>query len=409
MLSKSTDRMLSNPADDLRSPPASEREQSVSSETADTSTFRSVAKQIVGGTSTYGLGSILQRAVGFALIPIYTHYLTTADYGIVAVMTTLVGLLSVVLSFGLHGAVTRQYFDYEARNDEIRELLGTTFIFFLAASTLIALALTRWGAPLSSRIFEGVPFRPFVTLSIWAALFAASINIPMSLFRARKEPSKYVGVQLFSFLLTLALSIYLVVGRRQGALGRVTGGYYAGLATFIWACAYMSRAADLKFSPSKLRQSLAFGLPIIPHLLAAWALNVGDRVLLQRLAGLSEVGVYSLACQVAGLLALLVAAVNSAYTPVFYDLARNPTNASTVIGRITTVYFAIVAFSGLAITLFAKPVLSLIAPVAYLNAYRAVGPVTVGFLFQGLYFMTVTPIMYKRKTYILPILTAIAA
>ena len=52
-------------------------------------------KKLLRHTSVYGLGNILNKAVGFLLIPFYTHYLTTADYGTLELLdlsAALVGL-----------------------------------------------------------------------------------------------------------------------------------------------------------------------------------------------------------------------------------------------------------------------------------------------------------------------------
>ena len=33
-------------------------------------------------SAVYGLGAVAVKAVGFLMLPVYTHYLTPADYGI---------------------------------------------------------------------------------------------------------------------------------------------------------------------------------------------------------------------------------------------------------------------------------------------------------------------------------------
>ena len=41
-------------------------------------------KNVGAKSLTYGLGTVLIRAINILLLPLYTHYLTPADYGIVA-------------------------------------------------------------------------------------------------------------------------------------------------------------------------------------------------------------------------------------------------------------------------------------------------------------------------------------
>ena len=51
---------------------------------------------IIKNTTIYTIGNILPQAAGFFLLPIYTKYLTPADYGIVSSMQ----VLSTVFIFG---------------------------------------------------------------------------------------------------------------------------------------------------------------------------------------------------------------------------------------------------------------------------------------------------------------------
>ena len=45
----------------------------------------------------YGLGSVLLRGINLLVLPLYTHYLTPEDYGIVAISASLTALLSLIM------------------------------------------------------------------------------------------------------------------------------------------------------------------------------------------------------------------------------------------------------------------------------------------------------------------------
>ncbi len=52
----------------------------------------------------FGLAPILQKLVSLVLLPLYTHYLTAADYGEIELLTIITGLFGVVLRLELrHG------------------------------------------------------------------------------------------------------------------------------------------------------------------------------------------------------------------------------------------------------------------------------------------------------------------
>jgi len=45
--------------------------------------------KLVKTTAIYSIGQILPQAVRFILLPIYTHFLTPADYGVVSSIAVL--------------------------------------------------------------------------------------------------------------------------------------------------------------------------------------------------------------------------------------------------------------------------------------------------------------------------------
>src|SRR5215467_4945561 len=61
-------------------------------------------KNLAGKSFIYGLGSVLLRSINVLMLPLYTRFLTPADYGIVAVTSALTAFLSIVLPLSLYSA-----------------------------------------------------------------------------------------------------------------------------------------------------------------------------------------------------------------------------------------------------------------------------------------------------------------
>ena len=70
----------------------------------------------------YGLGTVLIRAINILVLPLYTHYLTPADYGIVAISTSLTALLSLVMPLSLYSAIVPFYYRYSSNSNRSRML-----------------------------------------------------------------------------------------------------------------------------------------------------------------------------------------------------------------------------------------------------------------------------------------------
>src|SRR5262245_58495702 len=92
-------------------------------------------KRLGKHSAIYGLGGLVQRILAVLLLPVYTRYLTPADYGTVETLVALMTVLVITLRLGITNAFIRFYFD--AREPEERRLvLRTSFWFTMGAATL---------------------------------------------------------------------------------------------------------------------------------------------------------------------------------------------------------------------------------------------------------------------------------
>lgn len=105
-----------------------------SSEQSNLST-RAVLKRLTRGSAAYGSADMLQKGIMLLLIPIYTRHMVPAESGVVGVATIIASIFSIVMGFGLRGAVVREYYDYRDDPDAIRSYLGTETIFALGTGS----------------------------------------------------------------------------------------------------------------------------------------------------------------------------------------------------------------------------------------------------------------------------------
>ncbi len=107
-----------------------------------------------------------------------------------------------------------------------------------------------------------------------------------------------------------------------GAGGRIMGQVLSVLAFAAVAVALMYRDRLLSFlvwRPDYLREALAFGLPLVPHIAGIYLLSTVDRLVVNSKLGLAEAGIYVVAVQLSAAMALVFDAINKAYVPWLYD------------------------------------------------------------------------------------------
>ena len=70
-------------------------------------------KKLVGNSFIFAVGNLGSKLISFVLVPLYTYYLTTKEYGQVDLVTTTVSLMIPIVSGGISVAVLRFALDKE--------------------------------------------------------------------------------------------------------------------------------------------------------------------------------------------------------------------------------------------------------------------------------------------------------
>jgi O-antigen/teichoic acid export membrane protein len=367
----------------------------------------SALRKLLGASAIYGLGSVLVRGVGFLLLPLYTRYLTPAEYGIVSLTVTVTTVLTMLYPLGLRGAVSRTY--YESGTDEQRkERVGTLWIAMLLSAAGMALLLDRVGPSLVAVVLPEVPFHPYLRLAVWTAFLGVLGITPLVLLQAQERPLTYVAVTMWMALTTTAVTVWLVIrfGNAEAYLrGTLIGGALAAIPYILLTI----RQVRLVFRVGVLLPALAFSLPLVPHALAGWALEMSDRAILTRLVPLPEVGVYALGYQLGAALGLLATAFNAAWVPfLFGTLKQEGQAAHPKLARLVTYYAMALCFIGLGWSLLVKHAIVFIAGPEFREAYRITWWVVAGTICSGLYLIPTNLLFWSRRTGVIPLLTLTA-
>jgi O-antigen/teichoic acid export membrane protein len=268
-------------------------------------------------SAIYGLGGLVSRILAVLLLPLYTSYLTPADYGRVETLVALNAILVTLLRAGISTAFFRFYFDSSEPEQRLK-VLRTAFWFTMATSTL-GLVL-GWIFASSISEFLNVHDDTLVRASfvgLWAQMNYEQLT---SLFRVEERSVAFVAASLANVLITIGATVLLVVRFDEGALGVVVGNFTGTLLVYLALLGYRREQLGLQFDRELLRRMNRFGLPLVPSGLALWALNFSDRFFLARIAGQEDVGRYSLGVRIASAMVLLLVAFRMAWPAFAYSI-----------------------------------------------------------------------------------------
>ncbi|MBM3947581.1 MAG: hypothetical protein FJ315_09345, partial [SAR202 cluster bacterium] len=195
-----------------------------------------------------------------------------------------------------------------------------------------------------------------------------------------------------------------VVVLKWGVLGALLGqlvGSGIGALPAHWIVVRRFRGASGPLAVwEHVRSALAFGLPVLPHILAMWVLNLSGRMVLLNLHSKEAAGVYSLAFTLGMLVHLGGISLISGFGPLYYARADEPAfraELPRLLGRYVTVH----TWTALCVACLSQDVLYLFIR---RNAdYHAAGPLVVWIAFGYWWFVTFyqlgfTVVEAKRQT-----------
>jgi O-antigen/teichoic acid export membrane protein len=364
-------------------------------------------KELLRHSAIYGLGSIVARVLGVLLLPLYTRYLSPADYGLIETLVALSAVLAALVAQGMKSAFFRFYFDSD---DEERRLLvvRTAFWYVLAASTAVLVVGAALAQPISWLLFgtdehAGLVVAAFVGL--WAAMNYEQMT---SLFRVEQRSTAYVAATLSNVAVTIAATVLLVVAFDQGPLGVIVGNFTGTLVIYAALLVQARHRLGLQFDRKLYRAMNRFGLPLVPSALALWLTNFSDRFFLVKLADPHEVGLYSIGVRIASAILLLLTAFRMAWPAFAYSIEDDREAQRTYSFVLTYVVF-VTCWLALALGLLAPWLVRLITTEPFYPAQDVVALLSFGAAAFGAYVVVQIGTGRARRTGTNWLVTGVAA
>jgi O-antigen/teichoic acid export membrane protein len=343
-------------------------------------------KRLATTGAAYTASSVVAKIIAVGLLPVYTRYLTRADYGAAEVLLATVVAISILVRLGIIEALLRFYYTYDEKRER-DEVARTSLSFLLLTSTAGALIAIAFAGPLSDLVLDrrDTELGLIAIAGLW--LFT-NYELLMALFRLDERARAYFMTSLVNVLLTVVLTVWLVVVEDQGARGLLLGNF-GGTALTLIPLAYVHRAR-FALLPSRrlLRPMLRFGVPTMPAELSLYALNFIDRIMLVRFVGLAEAGLYSLAVKFSQVVTVLVRAFSLAWPPLAYSI-REDDDARRTYALIVTYFALLAATLVLALSLEARWVVRALAAPEFFDSYKAVPLVSTGVTLYALFLVLV--------------------
>lgn len=355
----------------------------------------------------YGIGWASVSLSGLILLPIYTHFLSPEELGILELCSVIIALAAIFSTCSLSRSLLERCLHEETESGRSLWLRRTLTLTFLTASGASATFLL--GRPLWN-LWEGMD--PVWTLSLviacvlWVESF---LPIPKNYFRAKDESGRFASLNFVQGVLTVTLitaAAFLLSQKKvEGILWArtvavaLTVGLGAGLT-------YKSLMGSYTLSGAKTL--FKFGLPLIPTTLAILVMDSSDRFFLTYFHGLEEVGIYGLGYKL-GMGLLIPFSVIQLALPQRLVAWNREESLKPQGKRFMSFSTCVVGAMALLLILFAQDIVKLVAPPEFSGASFVVGPVVLGSIAFGSYSLLTSGVYVTGSTHPLMLVTGSAA
>ena len=346
-------------------------------------------------TLIYGVGQVLLRFISLLLMPLFTSFLTPTEYGISAMLGLISMVVTPIFSLGLGTAIGVCFFEHTDRLGR-STVIWTSFLMLVVSVSAVFSSMLLFATSISELVFQTPEYAYFVQLNAATIAIGILLNPFLYFLQFEERAISYVVITVIVGVVSILLSIFFVVYRRQGLEGvliaTVVGQILGFFLYFGWSLSFLEWGVQAAMA----RRLLRMGVPLIPSFFFLFVIMQGNKYLLQSARGLDELGVFNIGVNMGSVMNLLVGAFTTAWTPFFLSFSQRQEEGRTLLGRLTGYYVLGFGLISLLFYVAARPLVLLLTAEPYHGAFLSVGPTATAQFLTGIFSMLL-PAMYFAK------------
>lgn len=343
-------------------------------------------KSLSKDAAFYGGGRALSQLFSLVLAPILTAIFSPAEYGIISLLQTAFGLMIMMALVNIGSGVF--FYFYDTKNEADKKEIVSTSLFFYVIIALFLSALIWFLVPfiselLNLRVTEGdyVDYTKYIKI-LAAGLFFLILNGEFkSVLRMLRRPKHFFKLTVIEIFSGFFLTILFVVILRMG----IEGAFYATILKSVLGSLigfWMVKDQYIsKFSFMYLGLFFSYALPQFPSVFFNWGVSQSNYFFLNYFSTLEELGLYSIALKVTSIFLLFSMAFRMAWDPFAFSIMKEDHGKETY-KKFYNYYVLFFAWLAAGVALFGRPLLMIMTPVEYHEAYTIIAVLTFAFFMQ---------------------------
>ncbi len=342
----------------------------------------------------YFITTLVNQALPFLILPILTRFWSPEEYGTFVLFSLYLMLMNTLAGTSIPAVISKHFFDSERR--EVAELIGNSIVIS-ALLSLVVLVLTVLVFPFVSHLIE-IPLVWLLVIPIGSFAFVV-FNIGLNVMKNERRVMTFGKHQVGNTVINLGISLALVMLLLWGWEGRAVGILVSYFLSAMVVLYYLHRNQFLSFhiTKSRMQQVWRVVFPLIPNSVQSVIISQVGIFFIEVYYSKTVLGVYGIGYQIAFVVRLLVLTLALSWSPYLYEQISAVGQVKRVqLARYFLGLWALLLAGLIFVNAVSGFILRLMTTPEYYGAQEFIFPLTVGFLFYGMY-VFLMPILIRNE------------
>ncbi len=265
-------------------------------------------QQLIKNTIIIFLGKTSTQLISFFLLPLYTAYLTTSQYGLVDLIQTYVLLFVPIITLETEMSIFRYLVDSRKKPEETEKLMNNNF-YILFISLLIFSFIY-----LIVCLTTNIPYKLLIYFDVLVCVLSGNF---LQVARGMGKTIDFSIACVVTGLTTITSNLILIVGLGFRADGMILSMALANgvCSLYLFIRLKLYKYLSFKLKDTKLIKSmLKYSLPLVPNGVSWWIVNVSDRTIISWVLGSAANGLYAISNKFPTILSSLLGIFNLSWS-----------------------------------------------------------------------------------------------
>ena len=351
---------------------------------------------IIKEAGTYTFINGISSLFPLLLIPLITRYVDPFDYGVYAVFLVGINLIMPLVGIGIETSSGRKYIDKTTMD-------FPSYIFTaICITTILSLSLLLLMHLMSNLLDNYLPISrewyPQWIIASWSQII---FGLVLVINQMNHKPFNF-GLWRIGRNTLIYFSFFILIiidsSKWDNLLNLVFSSYTLIAAIgLVWL--YNKKLINLSLSKTSATHIFKYGLPLIPHMLAAAVITASDRIIISNILDEKAVGIYTIGYQSGLVMFIFSQSINRAWTPWFYERLKKNNNDENLKSILTLYKISLLfIFTGIFLCLLGWMLLPYLFGEIYLESTHVFYWIIFAFVTQGLWSLVSAYLYYTGET-----------